>query len=512
MSDIKKIDDSEVLDLNFAVGGKEKAVGHICRNLATEGEIQLDLNKQGPQGSTSRSADIRSENPRSSCDKPCSVPAEFDHDDDVVRARVDYDQEKIQSPYYYNHNQGEMDELPFHKSSFEFKAQTFHSDRGTEDSTHSQESPLTADDKHAEEIDGSSNIDTPNTSFQDKKVKNAELEKSQDEVTKSPCNGLEGETIENQPGTLSSPFRSPSADGEGERNNDCADVEGEPKNENYHYSRNSPTENRKLDVSHFTPHSPGSHPAPEESPQHLSTNGHRKLPSQVGAQNLLHSPTPCRQKNSSSTERADLVINSPHGHLSPSPKRSRQGSHHKDGSSLKRMSASPDPRYSPKKYRRHDRSISRSPIRQRDSTSGRDYRDRSRSRSPYTRGRHRSPRRRYSPRRRSPLGYHPRRPSPKRRPWSPPPNRRTGVGKPGKNLFVAGFSFLTTERDLERKFSRFGRVRDVRIVRDKRSGDSRGFGFLSLDKDEDADAAIRALDETEWNGRVILVEKSKSTR
>lgn len=42
------------------------------------------------------------------------------------------------------------------------------------------------------------------------------------------------------------------------------------------------------------------------------------------------------------------------------------------------------------------------------------------------------------------------------------------MGLPGRNLFVAGFSFLTTERDLERKFSRFGHVRDVRIVRDKR--------------------------------------------
>ena len=43
-----------------------------------------------------------------------------------------------------------------------------------------------------------------------------------------------------------------------------------------------------------------------------------------------------------------------------------------------------------------------------------------------------------------------------------------------------------------------------------RTGDSRGFGFLSLEKDEDADAAIRSCDETEWNGRIILVEKSKA--
>uniref|UniRef100_A0A0E0JIV2 RRM domain-containing protein n=1 Tax=Oryza punctata TaxID=4537 RepID=A0A0E0JIV2_ORYPU len=73
-----------------------------------------------------------------------------------------------------------------------------------------------------------------------------------------------------------------------------------------------------------------------------------------------------------------------------------------------------------------------------------------------------------------------------------------------------GFSYATTERDLEKKFSKYGRVTSARVVRDKRSGDSRGFGFLSLEKDEDADAAIRACDETEWNGRIILVEKSKA--
>ena len=76
---------------------------------------------------------------------------------------------------------------------------------------------------------------------------------------------------------------------------------------------------------------------------------------------------------------------------------------------------------------------------------------------------------RYSPRRRSPSRYPSRRDySPRRRPWSPPPNRNTGVGKPGNNLFVAGFSFGTSERDLEKKFSRYGHVTDVRIIRDRR--------------------------------------------
>ncbi|KAG8045154.1 hypothetical protein GUJ93_ZPchr0008g12587 [Zizania palustris] len=157
--------------------------------------------------------------------------------------------------------------------------------------------------------------------------------------------------------------------------------------------------------------------------------------------------------------------------------------------------------------RRRHRSKSMSPSRKTDGSRHRREHGRSRSRSPHPRDHHRRSPRRHSPRRRSSPSH--RHHSP-RRPWSPPANRKTGLGKPGRNLFVAGFSYATTERDLEKKFSKYGRVTSARVVRDKRSGDSRGFGFLSLERDEDADAAIRACDETEWNGRIILVEKSKA--
>eukprot|EP00850_Spirogloea_muscicola_P003629 SM000014S00417 [mRNA] locus=s14:1278441:1278918:+ [translate_table: standard] len=40
--------------------------------------------------------------------------------------------------------------------------------------------------------------------------------------------------------------------------------------------------------------------------------------------------------------------------------------------------------------------------------------------------------------------------------------------------------------------------------------ESRGFGFLTLETDEDADDAIRALDQSEWDGRIVLVEKAKT--
>ncbi|KAI3928335.1 hypothetical protein MKW98_023936 [Papaver atlanticum] len=240
------------------------------------------------------------------------------------------------------------------------------------------------------------------------------------------------------------------------------------------------------------------------SPSAQQTSGRRLSSSPKGVRDLSHAPRSPRRRPSASPTRRN----------STSPgRRTQQDLKRKDDPDRKRHVASPRKHYSPPDRRRKERLASRSPMRRRESTSGyrRDNRDRSRSRSPYARDRRQiSPRRRYSPRRRSPPGSHSRHRSPRRRPWSPPPNRNTGIGKPGKNLFVAGFSFVTTEKDLERKFSRFGRVRDVRIVRDKRSGDSRGFGFLSLERDEDADAAIRALDQTQWNGRVVLVEKSKA--
>ncbi|XP_071703856.1 uncharacterized protein [Rutidosis leptorrhynchoides] len=218
----------------------------------------------------------------------------------------------------------------------------------------------------------------------------------------------------------------------------------------------------------------------------------------------LHSPN---------TDRASPKTEASHERISDQPLNvSCEEEHNTHDVFERNVSASPRNDHS---HRKGKRSVSKSPSRQKEINSRhkRDHRERSRSRSPIRRQhyrRSRSPRRRYSSCRKSPASsYHSRYRSSKQKQWSPPHNRNTGLGKPGKNLFVAGFSFLTTERDLERKFSEFGRVRDVRIVRNKRSGESRGFGFLTLERDKEADAAIRALDKTEWNGRVILVEKSK---
>lgn len=76
---------------------------------------------------------------------------------------------------------------------------------------------------------------------------------------------------------------------------------------------------------------------------------------------------------------------------------------------------------------------------------------------------------------------------------------------------MAGFNFICNEKDVIRKFSRYGNVKDVRLVRGP-GGESRGFGFIDMEREEDAKDAIRGLDQTEWNGRRLLVEVAKRPR
>ncbi|KAK3127157.1 hypothetical protein QOZ80_7AG0569150 [Eleusine coracana subsp. coracana] len=271
----------------------------------------------------------------------------------------------------------------------------------------------------------------------------------------------------------------PSPDGRGSpERRDTHRKRASPRELSPHAQNDSPVERKRRRESQ---HGAGSPRRRSASPRRRSTPQRRSASPRRSSHKRRSSP------RRDSPRRRDTRRDSPRRKESP---RRRDSSRRKD---------------SPK---RRDRSKSRSPSRRTDSSWHRREHDRSRSRSPHLRDHQRRSPRRHSPRRRSPPSSH-RHHSPKRH-WSPPANRKTGLGKPGRNLFVAGFSYATTERDLEKKFAKYGRVTSARVVRDRRTGDSRGFGFLSLEKDEDADAAIRACDETEWNGRIILVEKSKA--
>ena len=73
-------------------------------------------------------------------------------------------------------------------------------------------------------------------------------------------------------------------------------------------------------------------------------------------------------------------------------------------------------------------------------------------------------------------------------------------------LFVAQLSFDTKTEDLRKAFEVYGTVNDAEVILNKKSDRSRGFGFVQMDNDEEATAAMTALNETDLQGRTIVVK------
>uniref|UniRef100_A0A453TF07 RRM domain-containing protein n=1 Tax=Aegilops tauschii subsp. strangulata TaxID=200361 RepID=A0A453TF07_AEGTS len=81
------------------------------------------------------------------------------------------------------------------------------------------------------------------------------------------------------------------------------------------------------------------------------------------------------------------------------------------------------------------------------------------------------------------------------------------VRNPGNNLYVTGLSTRTQETDLEKFFSKEGKVKDCRVVIDPRTKESRGFAFVTMENVEDARRCIKYLHRTVLEGRLISVAK-----
>jgi len=77
------------------------------------------------------------------------------------------------------------------------------------------------------------------------------------------------------------------------------------------------------------------------------------------------------------------------------------------------------------------------------------------------------------------------------------------------NIYVGNLSFDVSEDELRRAFEAFGEVSSVNIIKDKYSGQSKGFGFVEMGDDTKAQAAITGLSETELQGRKINVSKAR---
>jgi RNA recognition motif-containing protein len=79
-----------------------------------------------------------------------------------------------------------------------------------------------------------------------------------------------------------------------------------------------------------------------------------------------------------------------------------------------------------------------------------------------------------------------------------------------KNLFVGNLSFRVTEDELQTLFSNYGQVSSVRIVKDRDSGLSRGFGFVEMPDSTEATTAIEQLNGHEVLGRAIRVNEAQA--
>ena len=76
-------------------------------------------------------------------------------------------------------------------------------------------------------------------------------------------------------------------------------------------------------------------------------------------------------------------------------------------------------------------------------------------------------------------------------------------------LYVGNLAFSTGDEDLRTLFSPYGNVTDVRVVSDRDTGRSRGFGFVEFSNDDEARAAMAALNQQEVEGRTITVNEAR---
>jgi RNA recognition motif-containing protein len=76
-------------------------------------------------------------------------------------------------------------------------------------------------------------------------------------------------------------------------------------------------------------------------------------------------------------------------------------------------------------------------------------------------------------------------------------------------LYVGNLAYSVTDGDLKEVFGKFGEVAEVVLISDKFTGQSKGFGFVEMPDNSAADAAIKALNETDLKGRSIKVNQAR---
>ncbi len=77
------------------------------------------------------------------------------------------------------------------------------------------------------------------------------------------------------------------------------------------------------------------------------------------------------------------------------------------------------------------------------------------------------------------------------------------------NIYIGNLSYEVTEEDLKQAFETFGEVESVKIIKDKYTNRSKGFGFVEMPDNANAQSAINDLNDTEIKGRTIKVNEAR---
>ena len=79
----------------------------------------------------------------------------------------------------------------------------------------------------------------------------------------------------------------------------------------------------------------------------------------------------------------------------------------------------------------------------------------------------------------------------------------------GSKLYVGNLNFRVSNEDLDSLFASYGQVRSAQVITDRDTGRSKGFGFVEMASDQEAQAAISALNGSEFQGRPLTVNEAR---
>ena len=81
----------------------------------------------------------------------------------------------------------------------------------------------------------------------------------------------------------------------------------------------------------------------------------------------------------------------------------------------------------------------------------------------------------------------------------------------GKKIYVGNLPYTVDDEQLHEAFANYGQVVSARVIMDRDSGRSKGFGFVEMGSDQDASSAVKSLDGTELGGRNINVSEARES-